>query len=151
MMPKGKGFAVFEVDSEKKIGYASHTGGMVKNKSVDRPHPELPDTMVVEPTGGTEWQPLEVEFAESDLVEELGGTSFMDLWQFFWDWHNQLDQDRYKSTAATWYKDTQFSDVDKSFSYQKCWASEVTIPEGERGSSDARTFKVTITHQGFAE
>ncbi|MDX2007197.1 MAG: hypothetical protein SFU83_18310 [Meiothermus sp.] len=152
----GKAYAALEIDSRKFGVYASHTGGATHPITRQVALSSAPNTMVTEPTGGKEFEPLELTF--EDRRDE--GFLIDEVYAFFLEWQEEREDKpgaeggrSIKVTARrdaniVWYSDADFAEVIARHNLVRCWPERVSAIEGERSSPDVRSFTVTLAHRG---
>jgi hypothetical protein len=143
----GKAFCVIKRGARALAAYASHSGGETNPVMREVPLSNRPATMIREPSGGQEFVALELTFGE----KRDEGIFLEDPLVDFQDWQNQRDdqgRSQREDMSIIWYGDNEFTREIGRHNLKKCYPEAIKFPEGERGSSDAREFSVTIAHQG---
>ncbi|HXF03776.1 MAG TPA: hypothetical protein VNJ87_00155 [Candidatus Macondimonas sp.] len=142
----GKAFAVLVINGQKYPTYASHSGGKTVRKTREVPAANMPNTMFVEPTGGKEFEPLEVTFTER--ADE--GLLLEEVYTGLLEWHSNSVEGKTerRSISIVWYRDAEFTQEMGRHELQQCWPRDISAIEGERESEDPRSFTVTFDHRG---
>jgi hypothetical protein len=142
----GKGFATIEIDGNREpyAAVATVTGGATNYKTREVPSTKIGGTMVKEPTGGLEFEDLEITFQD----REDQGILIDSLRQAMAEWRRDSGDTRRRGIALAFYKDKTFSKLLGRLEIISAWPSVITNPEIDRSSDDPREFTVTFIHQG---
>lgn len=141
----GKAFATVELANAVIPTVAKWSGGGTQPKTRDTADSKVAGTTRKEPTGGREYEDIELEFTE----REDEGLALDALHATMTTWRDELDQaTRRKPLTLKFYKDRERTKLIGQLVVTGAWAFKVSEFEYEEASDDPRMFTASVTHLG---
>jgi hypothetical protein len=151
MATVGKGFYTFAIENQILVTYGTHKGGRTIAKSREVSMGTRAATMITVPSGGLEFEPLEVEFEER-IDDDNGDWSLETLLILLRDWNKGANKDTgrhlVKPMQLKIHKDPELQILKATYEFTDAWCMEYTWPEGDRSSDERRKLTAKFSHRG---